>query len=125
MNINSTIPMNPALLDKPVPDIDMKRIDEAARDFEAMFITEMLRPMFESIKVNETFGGGKGEEIFSSMLIDEYGKSMAAAGTLGIADQVKEQLIALQSAATEEELAQNMHNKIEGGADAATGDNDA
>lgn len=114
MKIDNSIAMNPALLNKPVPAVEMARIEETARDFEAMFITEMLRPMFEGIKTNDMFGGGKGEEIFSSMLIDEYGKNMAAAGTLGIADQVKEQLIALQSGLTEEELARNMHNKNTG-----------
>lgn len=110
----NNIAMNPALLNKPIPDVEMARIEETARDFEAMFITEMLRPMFEGIKVNEMFGGGKGEEIFSSMLLDEYGKNMASAGTLGIADQVKEQLIALQSGLTAEELARNMHNENTG-----------
>ena len=114
MKIDNSIAMSPALLNKPVPAVEMARIEETARDFEAMFITEMLRPMFEGIKTNDMFGGGKGEEIFSSMLIDEYGKNMAAAGTLGIADQVKEQLIALQSGLTEEELARTMHNKNTG-----------
>lgn len=117
------IPMNPALLNKPMPDMDMARIEETARDFEAMFITEMLRPMFQGIEVNEMFGGGKGEEVFSSLMLDEYGKNMAAAGTLGIADLVKEQLIALQSGLTEEELARNMHNK-DTGQNTPTGEND-
>lgn len=114
MKIDNSIATNPALLNKPIPAVEMARIEETARDFEAMFITEMLRPMFEGIKTNEMFGGGKGEEIFSGMLLDEYGKNMASAGTLGIADQVREQLIALQSGLTEEELARNMHNENTG-----------
>lgn len=106
--------LNPALLNqKAPPNLDMKRIDETARDFEAMFMTEMLRPMFEGIKPDETFGGGKGEEMFQSFLLDEYGKSMAAQGTLGIADLVKEQLIEMQSRAQDKAMAQNMHNNSE------------
>ena len=124
MNL-SPMTLNPALLDqKKVPDIDMARIDETARDFEAMFMTEMLRPMFEGLKVDETFGGGKGEEVFQSMMLDEYGKNMAAQGSLGIADLVREQLIEMQSAASKPEMAQNMHNQSVGVAAAAeTGEN--
>lgn len=106
--------INPTLLGQKAPDLDMKRINETAREFEAMFMTEMLRPMFEDIKPDPTFGGGKGEEMFQSMMLDEYGKNMAAQGTLGIADLVKEQLIEMQSKAQEKSLAQNMHNKFEG-----------
>ena len=124
----SPLTLNPALLNqKKAPDIDMARIDETARDFEAMFMTEMLRPMFEGLKVDETFGGGKGEEIFQSMMLDEYGKNMAAQGSLGIADLVKEQLIEMQSRANEPEMAQNMHNQFLGSAATAgaqTGEND-
>ncbi|PZQ48476.1 MAG: flagellar biosynthesis protein FlgJ [Micavibrio aeruginosavorus] len=101
--------------------LDMKKIEETAKDFEAMFVTEMLRPMFEGIKPDETFGGGKGEEIFSGMMLDEYGKSIAQSGTLGIADLVKAQLIEMQSGKDASELAQNMHNETEGGTVAATG----
>ena len=58
--------------DKAVSDLkaavtskDLKRAEQAAEDFEAVFIGEMLKPMFSMIEVNENFGGGKGEEIFS------------------------------------------------------------
>ncbi len=123
MKLDSAVQINPALLAKQAPSIDMARIDETAREFEAMFVTEMLRPMFEGVKVNEMFGGGKGEEVFGSMLLDEYGKNMAAQGTLGIADLVKEQLIEMQSEASKENLARNMHNQ-NAGVTAATGEND-
>ena len=123
MNL-SPLTLNPALLDKKAaPDINMAKIDETARDFEAMFMTEMLRPMFEGLKVDETFGGGKGEEIFQGMMLDEYGKNMALQGSLGIADLVREQLIEMQSKAAEPKMAQNMHNQSVG-VSAQTGEND-
>ena len=74
-----------------------------------MFLSEMLKPMFETVKVNETFGGGKGEEIFSGFLRDEYSKMLSLQGGVGIAGLVKEQLIEMQSKAKEASLAQNMH----------------
>lgn len=117
MKLDSAAALNPALLSKPAIDpkhMDMKRIDETARDFEAMFMTEMMRPMFDGLKTNEMFGGGRGEEVFKSMLLDEYGKSMAVQGTLGIADLVKQALIEMQSKADKPQLAQNMHNQSVG-----------
>ncbi len=115
--------LNPALLAQAnkAPDLDMKRIDETAQDFEAMFLSEMLKPMFETVKVNKTFGGGKGEEIFSGFLRDEYSKMLSAQGGVGIAALVKDQLIEMQSKAKAPDLAQNMHGNTTG----TTGDNDA
>lgn len=69
---------------------------KVAREFEAVFISEMMRPMFEGLEVDPMFGGGRGEEVFKGMLIDEYGKGMARAGGIGLADHIKQQLIYLQ-----------------------------
>lgn len=73
-------------------------LTEAARDFEAMFITEMMKPMFEELKPDPMFGGGKGEEVFFGMMLDEYGKIMSQTGQIGIADSIKQELIKLQEA---------------------------
>ncbi len=105
-----SLPINTTLLNKPLDmKLNMAAIDETARDFEAMFMTEMLKPMFEGIQPDETFGGGKGEEVFNSLMLDEYGKTMASTGTVGIAELVKQQLIEMQSKANEPEVAQDMH----------------
>ena len=77
-------------------EADLAKIDEAAQDFEAMFVSEMMKPLFESIKTDGPFGGGKGEEVFRSMLQQEYGKIVAQTGEIGIADQVKRQMIETQ-----------------------------
>ena len=110
MQLDSNIAMNPALLSqsKAMPSVNMQKIDETAQEFESMFLTEMLRPMFEMVEVNETFGGGRGEEVFRSFMLDEYGKQLSAGGGLGIAAMVKEQLIQMQADASKKALAQNM-----------------
>lgn len=77
----------------------MERIDEASKDFEAVFISEMMKPMFEGISTEAPFGGGKGEEVFRDMLVQEYGKIMARTGSIGIAGPVKEQMIKMQEQA--------------------------
>ncbi len=85
-----------AKLQPAVKDKKMAKIDEAAQDFEAMYMTEMLRPMFEGIEVDPHFGGGKGEEVFNGMILEQYGKIMARHGGIGMAKYVKEEMIRLQ-----------------------------
>lgn len=81
------------------PD-QLHKIDEASKDFEASFLAEMLRPMFEEVnQPDELFGGGKGEEVFSNMLVDEYAKTMVASGGIGLASSVRDEMIRLQEAA--------------------------
>ncbi len=80
-------------------DKDMAKFEAAAKDFEAMFVAEMMKPMFEGIKVDSKFGGGKGEEIFRGIMLQEYGKLMAETGQLGIAENVKSELIKMQGEA--------------------------
>jgi Rod binding domain-containing protein len=76
--------------------VSMEAIDKKSKEFEGVFMSQMLQPMFAGIKVNELFGGGHGEEVMRSFLIQEYGKSMAAGGHLGIASAVKDAMIKSQ-----------------------------
>ena len=75
---------------------NIAQIEEAAKDFEAVFLTEMMRPMFDSIKPDPMFGGGKSEEVFKNMLVDEYGKAMVDAGGIGLAEHIKAEMIRIQ-----------------------------
>lgn len=69
---------------------------KAAQDFEAMFLSQMLQQMFTGIRSDGLFGGGQGEEMFRSLLIDEYGKDMAKRGGIGIAGAIQSSLLAAQ-----------------------------
>ncbi len=75
-------------------------IDAAAQEFEAVFIAQMIKPMFEGLETDGMFGGGKGEEIFRGMMIEEYGKSIAARDVTGIQTQVANKLIEIQAMQT-------------------------
>ncbi len=79
--------------------IDIEKAEEAAKEFEAVFIAEMMKPMFEGISTDGQFGGGKGEEIFRGMLLQEYGNLMAQTGAVGIASEVKNAMIQMQNEA--------------------------
>lgn len=69
---------------------------ETAEDFEAFFLSQIFAQMFQGVDVDPVFGGGPGETIFRSLMIEEYGKAVAKNGGVGIADAVMQELIALQ-----------------------------
>ena len=81
-----------------------EKIDEAAQEFEAVFISQMLTQMWAGVETNEMFGGGHAEDIYRSLLIDEYGKVIARQGGLGIADHVKAEMLALQEKTQQGEI---------------------
>lgn len=72
------------------------KIDASAQDFEAVFITQMIQQMFTGMGDEGPLGDGDAGSAYRSMLADEYGKNIAAAGGIGIADHVRRELIALQ-----------------------------
>ena len=68
---------------------------EAAKDFEAVFLNSLFQQMFNGIGKGP-FGGGPGADVWRSLLTDEYAKSFAKAGGIGIADHVQRALLAQQ-----------------------------
>jgi flagellar protein FlgJ len=81
----------------PSPDAKAKARANAV-DFEAMFLSSMFNNMFTSIDGEGPFGGGGAGGIWRSFLSDEYAKSFAKAGGVGIADSVYRSLLAQQEA---------------------------
>ncbi len=86
---------NPALLklkNAKSPEL----IDKAAKEFESFFLSQMLDEISSGIESDGMFGGGHGEEVFKSLLNQEYGKAIANAGGVGIADMVKSEMLRMQ-----------------------------
>ena len=67
----------------------------AGEDFEAVFLNSMFQQMFSGVGQGP-FSGGPGANIWRSFLTDEYSKSFAKAGGVGIAAQVTRELLAQQ-----------------------------
>jgi Rod binding domain-containing protein len=67
-----------------------------AQEFEAVFLNAMLQPMFSALKSQGPFGDGPGGEVWRSLLTDEYAKSFARSGGVGLADHVYSALITAQ-----------------------------
>ena len=69
-----------------LPPAQTARLWQAARDFEAMAIGQLLQPMFETIDAKHSaFGGGEAEAAWRPMLVDAIGRQMAAHGGIGLA----------------------------------------
>ncbi|KAA5602764.1 rod-binding protein [Blastochloris sulfoviridis] len=72
------------------------KIWAAAQDFEAVFLNSMFEPMFEGLGNEGPFGGGSGVETWRGMMVEEWSKSIAAAGGIGLANQIYSDILALQ-----------------------------
>ena len=70
----------------------------AAEEFESVFLSEMLGPMFEGIDTEGLGGGGMGEQIFRPMLVERYAEAIGRAGGVGIADAVVREFMRMQEA---------------------------
>ena len=81
------------------PAIDAKtaaKAKAAAEDFEAFFVSHAFEDMFAGMSSDPVFGGGEGEDMFKSLLLQEYGKQVAKAGGIGVSEMVQRQLLQLQ-----------------------------
>jgi Rod binding domain-containing protein len=81
----------------PAADVKTKARAQAT-DFEAMFLNSMFGQMFTGIDGEGPLGGGGAAGVWRSFLTDEYSKSFAKAGGIGIADHVYRALLAQQEA---------------------------
>lgn len=78
------------------PSAGSGNIDKLATDFEAVFLSQMMSAMFSGDELTAYFGGGTTGEVYKSFLIDQYGKAVAKAGGIGIASEIKKELLRLQ-----------------------------
>lgn len=99
----SDLAVSPALLQSTpvVPSgTDTRRMRETAEQFEASFLSQMLKPMFEGLDTNGLFGGGEAESTWRSFLIDAMAQQTVRAGGIGLADTVMAEMIRMQSEQT-------------------------
>lgn len=78
-------------------------IEKAAQEFEAVFLAQMMEHMFAEVDMDPT-SDGPGEDIYKSLLIDEYSKLMARSGGIGVADHVKREMLRVQEGTQELEI---------------------
>lgn len=78
------------------PAAPTARMRETAEAFEASFLSQMLKPMFEGLDTEGTFGGGEAEATWRSFLVDAMAKQTAKAGGIGLADDVMAEMMKMQ-----------------------------
>ncbi|HMA49974.1 MAG TPA: rod-binding protein [Magnetospirillaceae bacterium] len=69
---------------------------KAAEQFTGVFMSQMFGHMFEGMSTDKMFGGGQGEEMFRSVLTDEYGKAAAKQNVGGMTDKIMHALLSQQ-----------------------------
>ena len=69
---------------------------ETAQAFEASFLSQMLKPMFEGLSTDGPFGGGQAEETWRGFMIDAMAKQTVRAGGIGLTDQVVSEMLRMQ-----------------------------
>lgn len=69
-----------------------RQLKEAAEQFEALFIFQTMQRMRATVMKGGLFEESMGEQVFRSMLDQEYSMKMAEAGKLGLAEMVYEQM---------------------------------
>ena len=74
-----------------------KKAKDSAQDFEAVFLNSMFSQMTSSVKGEGPFGDTVGTGVWRSMLTDQYSKSFAKAGGIGISNEVYRTLILQQA----------------------------
>ncbi|MDE3015894.1 MAG: rod-binding protein [Pseudomonadota bacterium] len=76
------------------------QIDKVAKDFESMFVGQMLEQMFGESMGTDAFGDAESADIYKGLMTDAYGKEITNAGGIGIADYVRKELLKLQETKT-------------------------
>ena len=71
---------------------DEAKLREAANEFEAIFIQQMLKTMRKTSLESEFIKKSEGEKIFRSMLDEQYAILSAKSGSLGLGEMIFQQL---------------------------------
>ncbi|WP_024517945.1 flagellar assembly peptidoglycan hydrolase FlgJ [Bradyrhizobium sp. Tv2a-2] len=80
-----------------VPPRAQAKAKATATDFEAMFLNSMFSQMTSGLKGEGPFGDTVGTGVWRSMLTEQYSRSFAKAGGVGIANEVYRTLIMQQA----------------------------
>ena len=71
---------------------DDAKLREAANDFEAIFIQQMLKTMRKTSFESDLLPKSEGEKVFQSLLDEQYAQITAKSGSLGFGEMIYQQL---------------------------------
>lgn len=101
MNIDATSTVSQAMIAKigafgAAKNMSPEKINEVSKDFESLFISQMVEQMFGESMGSEAFGSEDTDEIYKGLMVKEYGKMIARSGGIGIAQNIKSELLKQQ-----------------------------
>ncbi|SFP65667.1 rod-binding protein [Tranquillimonas alkanivorans] len=96
MQVGPKLPLMPQQAAETKPAAPDKAKD-AAREFEAVFLTQAVEEMMRSVDLG-SFGGGHAEETWRSFLAKAFADEIAAQGLTGISDSVERAIGAYRTA---------------------------
>lgn len=76
--------------------LDIASAKKTGEDFEAYFLSQAFENMYSGLNADPMFGGGSGESIYRSMMIQEYSKVAARSHSTGIGDEVTREILRMQ-----------------------------
>lgn len=77
--------------------VENKKLKQACKDFESIFMDYMLKSMRKTVSKSSLFGSTENEDMFQDMEDSEYCKNAAKDSSLGIADALYSQLSKLNT----------------------------
>jgi flagellar protein FlgJ len=93
----SDLTLSPALLQPAAaPRVVPERMRETAEAFEASFLAQMLKPMFDGLSTEAPFGGGEAESTWRGFLVEAMAKQTAKAGGVGLSDRIVSEMLRMQ-----------------------------
>lgn len=92
-----TVPADLLASGPKAPSANAARMRETAESFEASFLAQMIKPMFEGLSTDGPFGGGEAEGTWRSFMIDAMAKQTVKAGGIGLADTVVAEMVRMQA----------------------------
>ena len=76
--------------------IGKEAAEKVSKDFETLFLSQMLEHMFGESQGDSAFGNEETNDIYRGMMVQEYSKSIVAGGGIGIAGYIQRELLKTQ-----------------------------
>ena len=73
-----------------------RRLEKACSELESLFIYYLLKEMRATVPKSGFIGGGKAEDIYTSMLDSQLAKDLSSKGGIGLSSMLRNQLIRVQ-----------------------------
>lgn len=83
--------------DKAPADSEKAKIEQACRDFESLFVQQMMKQMRQTVPQDGLFSGGNAEKMYASMLDGEISKTVSEQRGIGLAPALIRQLLELSA----------------------------